>query len=89
MSCIINKIILQENVLPADELKEYINKHIKQLDVKIAIVGYVQRGGDATQKELKMASCFARSVCCSIAKNEFNKIICFNKSSNTFMGKDI
>ncbi len=83
------KVILQENVLPADELKEYLNKYIKNLDVKIAIVGYVQRGGNATQKELKMASGFAKAVCECVAKCNFNKIICFSQKENSFVAKDI
>jgi len=83
------KVILQENVLPADELKEYLNKYIKNLDVKVAVVGYVQRGGDATQKELKMASGFAKAVCDCVVKGTFNKIICFSQQDNVFVAKDI
>ena len=78
------KIILQENVLPNEELKEYLSNNLKNVDVKVAVVGYVQRGGKATKRELFMASEFAETTVNSIKKMEFNRIVRFNKSINCF-----
>lgn len=83
------KIILQENVISADELKKCLNSKIKGLDVKIAIVGYVQRGGNATEKELLMAKKFAVEICKLIKQKAYNKIICYNKNQKTFVAKEI
>lgn len=83
------KIILQENVIDANELKTYLNENIKGLDVKVAVVGYVQRGGNATKKELCMATRFAKCVCEFINQNCYNKIVCFENSTNSFVAKDL
>lgn len=83
------KIILQENVINYEDLKNYLSKNLKGVDVKAAVVGYVQRGGYATKKELFMATEFAGAVCRSIKQNEFNKLISYNGQNNCFMAKDI
>ena len=83
------KIILQENVVDANELKDYLNSKIDGLDIKVAIVGYVQRGGDATKRELKMAKQFAKNICNLVANKDFNKIVCYDKASNMFLSKKI
>lgn len=83
------KIILQENVIDANELKTYLQNGLKNADVKVAVVGYVQRGGFATKKELFMATEFAENIVKCIKNDQFNKIICFNQSKNCFEAKDI
>lgn len=83
------KIILQENVIDASILKNYLQDNLKDLDVKVQVVGYVQRGGYATKKELFMATEFAIETCRCIKMNMFNKIICYNSKDNNFKGKDI
>lgn len=82
------KIILQENVINADELKAYIQKNISDIDVKVAIVGYVQRGGNATAKELGMAKGFAGQVVKAINNNQKNVMICY-KNNQGFMANKI
>lgn len=82
------KIILQENVLDANNLKQYLQENLKGQDVKVAIVGYVQRGGFATKKELFMATEFALAVCKSIKQGKFNKLIAYSLAKNCFEAKD-
>lgn len=77
-------IILQENVINIDELKNYLMKNIKEIEVKTAIVGYVQRGGDATKKELQMAKIFANVVDELINIKKFNQIVRYNKGKDIF-----
>ena len=86
---IIPKIILQENVIKTEDLKDYLSQNLKNIDVKIAVVGYVQRGGNATQKELKMATGFAKNVITLVNKNCLNKMVCFNKLKNCFEFKNL
>lgn len=82
-------IILQENTIDSSILKDYLLSNLKNVDVKVAIVGYVQRGGYATGKELKMASGFAKKVACCINKNQFNIIVSYNKMLNRFVAVNI
>ncbi len=83
------KVILQENVIDANELKKYLSDNLPKLDVKVAIVGYVQRGGDATKKELIMATKFAENVCLLIKQQEYNKIVCFEQTTNSFVARKL
>ena len=83
------KIILQENVIDANTLKQYLSTNLKNVDVKVAVVGYVQRGGFATKTELQMATEFAKEICNQIKNNQFNKIVCYNKNTNNFIAKNI
>ena len=82
-------IVLQENTIPADELKAWLQTKFKNRDFKVAVVGYVQRGGVATDKELKMAKGFASQVV-EVLKNErFNRLIKFDAQANEFVDIDI
>ena len=83
------KIILQENVIDANELKSYLMDNLKNIDVKVAIVGYVQRGGFATKKELVMATEFASKVAKCVKNGQYNKIICYKQQNNCFVAQDI
>lgn len=83
------KIILQENVIDANELKEYLASRLKKVDIKVQIVGYVQRGGNATKPELEFAGRFARKTCETILKKEFNKIICYSNDSKQFSANNL
>lgn len=83
------KIILQENVIDANELKNYLQDNLKGVDVKAQIVGYVQRGGYATKKELFMATEFAIGVYKCIKAEKFNQIIYYSQKENAFLSKDI
>ncbi|MBQ9786342.1 MAG: 6-phosphofructokinase [Clostridia bacterium] len=83
------KVILQENVIDANELKTYLQDNLKGADVKVQIVGYVQRGGYATKKELFMATEFAIEACRCIKLNKFNQIISYNEKDNNFIGQQI
>lgn len=78
-------IILQENTTPADELKEYLQQKFQKRDFKVAIVGYVQRGGVATSCELKMAKGFASCASNAIKNKQFNKLIRFDSAKNEFI----
>lgn len=77
-------IILQENVINIDELKNYLKENIKDIDIKTAVVGYVQRGGYATKKELQMAKIFASVVVELINCKKFNQIVKYNKEKDIF-----
>ena len=81
-------IILQENVINIDELKYYLMENIKNIDVKTAVVGYVQRGGDATKQELQMAKIFASVVVELINCRKFNQIVKYNKENDIFENID-
>lgn len=81
------KIILQENVIDNQILKNYLTDNLKNKDVKVAVVGYVQRGGMATKHELIMATGFAKKVVDCVNKQSLNKIICFN--NREFIAKNI
>ena len=83
------KIILQENVIDVNDLKNFLTDNLKNVDVKYQIVGYVQRGGYATKTELKFAQDFAAKIIQCIKNNEFNKIICYNSEQNIFYAKNI
>lgn len=78
------KIILQENVLQNEELQQYLKENLKDIDVKVAVVGYVQRGGYATKKELFMATEFAGVVVKTIENGEYNKIVKYTANKNCF-----
>lgn len=82
-------IILQENTTPADELKKYLQNKFPEKDFKVAIVGYVQRGGIATKDELFMADGFALKTVECIENKLFNKIITFNNCGNNFEEEEI
>jgi len=82
-------IILQENVINIDEVKYYLMENIKDIDVKTAVVGYVQRGGDATKKELFMAKCFAEKVVELVKNKKYNQIVKYNKKKDIFECKKI
>lgn len=82
-------IILQENTTPAEELKLYLQSKFPEKDFKVAIVGYVQRGGIACQEELEMAGGFALKTVECIENKTFNKIITFNQSGNNFEVEEI
>lgn len=82
-------IILQENTTPADELKAFLQSKFADKDIKVAIVGYVQRGGVATKDELKMADGFALKTVECVENKIFNKIITFNQSVNNFEEEEI
>lgn len=77
-------IILQENTTPASELKDFLQGHFQEKDFKVAIVGYVQRGGVATNDELKMAKGFALQTIKCIKNMNFNQLITYNKAKNIF-----
>lgn len=83
------KIILQENVIDNLELKEFLSTNLKKYDIKVAVVGYVQRGGNATKKELEMASCFAKQTVSCIKNKIFNNMICYNLKTLKFESKNI
>lgn len=83
------KIILQENVIDANELKTYLTNNLKKVDVKVQVVGYVQRGGNATKTELEFATGFAKKTYELLLKNEFNKLICYSNKNKTFIAKDL
>ena len=78
------KIILQENVVNSDKLSEFLKANLKNIDIKVAVVGYVQRGGFATKKELQMATNFAKHTCNLIKNKTFNKIVCYKQNKNKF-----
>lgn len=77
-------IILQENVINFDELKNYLMENIKGIEVKVAVVGYVQRGGNATKKELQIAKIFASVVTELVNIKKFNQIVKYNKNKDIF-----
>ncbi len=83
------KIILQENVIDNLELKEFLSTNLKKYDIKVAVVGYVQRGGNATKKELEMASCFAKQTINCVKNKNFNNMICYNSKTFKFETKNI
>ena len=83
------KIILQENVIPNEDLKTYLSQNLKGADVKVAVVGYVQRGGFATKHELFMAKEFAEGIYKCIKNGQYNKIIKFEKINNCFKAIDL
>ncbi|MBE7074938.1 MAG: hypothetical protein E7376_03065 [Clostridiales bacterium] len=82
-------IILQENTINIDELKQYLQNNIKNIDAKSAVVGYVQRGGFATKKELKMANGFATLASTLINKGEKNFMVAYDNSLNNFVSKNL
>lgn len=82
-------VILQENTVNIDELKNYLSEKLKNVDVKCAVVGYVQRGGYATKTELKMAQGFAKISARCIKKNINNIVVCYNGSKNIFEFKKL
>lgn len=81
------KIVLQENVIDNLKLKDYLSANLKNVDVKVAVVGYVQRGGMATKQELFNAKGFANKVVECVRKKQVNKIICLK--NNIFEAKTI
>ena len=77
-------IILQENVIDINDLKQYLLENLKNVDVKTAVVGYVQRGGFASDIELKMAKGFAQKAVSCIKNNDLNVLIAYNNKSGKF-----
>lgn len=76
-------IIVQENIKPLNELEEFLAKHL-DYEIKSDVVGYVQRGGNATKYELEMANNFAKHVAKCVKNKTFNIMISYNKNSNSF-----
>lgn len=82
-------VILQENTVNIEELKKYLSQKLPKNDIKCEVVGYVQRGGYSTKKELTNAKLFALKTVEAINKQQFNSIICYNKNSNLFEIKSL
>ena len=78
-------VILQENTVNIDELKQFLTEKLKNVDVKSAVVGYVQRGGYATKQDLKMASNFAKQTIYCINSKSCNTMVSYNKEANKFV----
>ena len=76
------KIILQENTVDIGELKAYLIENLKNRDIKSAIIGYYQRGGLATAKEIENSKSFAVEVIKCVKNKQFNTMVVKNK--NTF-----
>ncbi len=82
-------VIVQENTVNIDELKNYLLEKLKNVDVKSAVVGYVQRGGFATKTELKMAQGFAKITAMCVKKNINNVVVCYNGFKKDFEYKKL
>jgi len=81
------KIILQENTVNIEELKKYLQENLKNRDIKTSIIGYYQRGGHATELELKYSKLFACEIIKCIKEKQFNKMVV--KKKNIFESIDI
>ena len=81
-------VILQENTIAADELKKYLAENLNR-DVKYAIVGYVQRGGFATDYELKMSRAFADVAVKCVQTQHFNVLVRYNSETKKFESIEI
>ena len=77
-------ILLQENIVNLEEFKAKVQDALKNKEVKTQVVGYVQRGGNSTKYEQKMAKNFAQLVTKNINNNIFNVMVCYNKNNNKF-----
>ena len=66
------KIILQENTVNIDELKHYLLNNLKNRDIKSSIIGYYQRGGYATETEMKYSKNFALEIIKCVKNKKFN-----------------
>lgn len=82
-------VILQENTTPIDQLKNFLTDNLKNKEVKTEVVGYFQRGGDATKTELKMAKGFAKKAVELIKNNVLNVMISYNQTSQKFEHVDL
>lgn len=78
-------ILLRENILPIGEFADKLNEILKYDVVKKQVVGYTQRGGKPTKKELDMAKQFA-FVASKVIKNglESKKILFQNGKIDMF-----
>jgi len=79
-------IILQENTTNIVDLADYLKQNLKGKDIKYSVIGYVQRGGYCTAKELKMAQGFAKETIKCIKKGLSNVIVRYIKNDNIFEG---
>ncbi len=61
-------IILRENLMDIQVLKKHLVDNLN-IDVKTCIVGYVQRGGNPTKREIEMCKQFAKVACKAINKD--------------------
>lgn len=73
-------IILQENTTNIDELKKYLQENLPHRDIKSAVVGYVQRGGYATNTDLIMSAGFAKKVADCIKSGIYNVMVVYKNS---------
>ena len=69
------KIILQENTVNIEELKQYLLDNLKNRDIKSSIIGYYQRGGLATAVEMQSSMLFAKEIINCIKEKKFNQIV--------------
>lgn len=77
-------IILQENTTDINELKSFLSLKLKTVDVKSAVVGYVQRGGFATKEDLQMARGFAKKTAYCVKKGLSNVLISYDEKLKNF-----
>ena len=69
------KIILQENTVNIEELKQYLLDNLKNRDIKSSIIGYYQRGGLATATEMQSSTLFAKEIINCVKEKRLNQIV--------------
>lgn len=72
-------IVVKENLLDVFELAKNIQNEI-DVETRACKIGYVQRGGSPSVLDRILASKFAEETAKLISKNNFNKIIIYNKN---------
>lgn len=66
-------IILRENILNVNDFVKEVNAKLKDKCLKAQVVGYTQRGGKPTKKELSLAEVFAKKAIEGIKKSISSK----------------
>ena len=67
-------IVLRENLTDINKLKQYLIEELK-IDVKHCVIGYYQRGGKPTKKEVFYAKILANECVNQIKQDNLNKQI--------------
>ncbi|MBQ3494540.1 MAG: 6-phosphofructokinase [Clostridia bacterium] len=79
-------IITRENLIDANALAEEVANQT-DFETRVAIIGYVQRGGKPTKYEVKMAKGFAKQIATAIKQNRTNKKVVLK--NNKFVLQDL
>lgn len=87
--CLVNEKLLGTDGKPTiEEYRDYVEKNSNE-QVKINVLGYLQRGGEPTAVELIRCTKMVEKACELISKSEYGKVIGIGPTTNEIEAYDI